>query len=490
MSLLVVGVNHTTASAALRELVAFDEATYADAYRQLLCEPDVTEVLIVSTCNRCEVYLDIKDASGVKERVSSVLSSVHGLSPGQRRELHDALYVRNGAQMVSHLFAVVSSLDSLVLGETQIVAQLKDAWRMAQGTGALKDPFEHLFQQAFWVGKRVRNETGFGRRTVSVPQVAVSLVERELGGLEDRNVCIVGAGKMAGLVVDHLAVRGVSGVRIANRTLEPARELAARAGGRACMLDTLPELLAWADVLITATGAPGYLVTDAMLGEASRRAPLLIVDLALPRDVDPACAHREGVLLFGIDDLGGAAGDDHGARHVTAGDTTRHPGTEHATQRRDTDRGMRHAEAHHAGMRHAWRIVEDETERFLSWMQEREVAPTIAQIYRKMERFCDGELEDALHELSLVEGRELNEQEREVLVRLARSIGRKVVHGPAVRLKKQATVADSYRYTDAARYLFGLDTSPLGRRCRSCERAQECRAGEDGRCLVAMEEER
>ncbi|MDO4850664.1 MAG: glutamyl-tRNA reductase [Actinomycetota bacterium] len=463
MSLLVVGVNHTTASAALRELVAFDEATYADAYRQLLAEPDVTEVLVVSTCNRCEVYLDIKDASGVKERVSSVLSSVHGLLPGQRRELHDVLYVRSGAQMVSHLFAVVSSLDSLVMGETQIVAQLKDAWRRARGAGALKDPFEHLFQQAFWVGKRVRNETGFGRCTVSVPQMAVDLVERELGGLGDRNVCVVGAGKMAGLIVDRLAVRGVSGIRIANRTLEPARELAARAGGRACTLDMLPELLAWADVLVTATGAPGCLVTGTMLDEVSRRAPLLIVDLALPRDVDPACAHREGVLLFGIDDLGGAAGDGHGARH---------------------------AEAHHAEVRHAWCIVEDETERFLSWMQEREVAPTIAQIYRKMERFCAGELEDALRELSLVEGRELNEQEREVLVRLARSIGRKVVHGPAVRLKKQATVADSYRYTDAARYLFGLDTSPLGRRCRSCERARECRAGEDGRCLVAMEEER
>lgn len=456
MSLLVVGINHTTASAGLRELVAFDGATFDDAYRQLLSEADITEALLLSTCNRCEVYLDVKDAGDVRDRVAAVLSSVHHLSPGQRRELYDALYLRSGAQMVSHLFAVASSLDSMVMGETQIVAQLKDAWRRAQGAGALRDPFEHLFQQAFWVSRRVRNETGVGGRMVSIPQVAVDLVERELGTLEGRCACIVGAGRMAGLVADHLVSHGASGLRIANRTVGPAHELADRAGGRAYPLERLPELLGWAEVLITATAASGYVVTEAMLDAVPRKTPFLIVDLALPRDVDPACALHGGVKLFSIDDLGDAVGDGHGTGH--------------------------------AEVRDAWQVVEEETGRFLSWMQEREVAPTIAQIYRKMERFCASELSDALHELSLAEGRELDEREREVLARLARSIGRKVVHGPAVRLKKQAAVADSYRYTDAARYLFGLDTSPLGRRCRSCGRAHECRAAEGGPCLIAMEE--
>lgn len=459
MSMLVLGLSHNSASEKVRERIAFPPDILVDACKELMDEPDVTEAVLLSTCNRTEIYLDMKQDTTARDEATSFLTRFHGLSHEEEDEMRAYLFVMSGAEMVSHLFSVASSLDSQVLGETQIVAQLKEAYRASVEAGGCQEVFKHLFQQAFQVGKRVRSETEIGAHSVSISTSAVDLAIETFGALNDRRVAVVGAGKMGELTCRYLVEQGAREVRVVNRTFEAAEMLASRMGGLAVPFSDLDDVLTWADIVVCATSAPGFVIAPDNCPTVHKRGEreLLLIDIALPRDIDPACADLDGISLYNLDDLISSV---------------------------EGNRELRERELFMASS-----IVADETSAFLAWMQERQVYPTITHIYEKMERVCEREAKDAAHSLELVEGRQLDDAETEVLERLARKVGRKIVHGPTIRLKKQASNAGSYRYTDAARYLFGLDTSPLGRRCRSCELASECRRGEGGSCLIATEEE-
>lgn len=324
--------------------------------------------------------------------------------------------------------------------------------------------FSKLFQQAFQVGKRVRTETGIGNGSTSIPALAVHRADTWCGGLDGRRVCVVGAGDMGALVCQCLSERAVGKMFVANRDIDAARDLAASASGTAVPFDELATLLHEVDVVFSATSAPGFVITAQMVREAMSRqgSPatlaghrLLLVDLALPRDVDSACADIPGVEVRDLDALDNELDDLQLSRL-------------HASSE-------------------AQRIIREESMRFSTWMQEREVAPTIAQIYEKTERVCEQEFEVALHELETACGHALTQCERDIVFQLARGVGRKIIHGPTIRLKREAADGSAWRYTDAARYLFGLDSSPLGRRCRSCPHASKCRRNEGGPCLAAEE---
>lgn len=458
MSLLVVGMNHNSADEIVRERIVFDAGMLPDAYSDILDHPDITEAVILSTCNRCEIYLDMKQDTTALDDVGAFLASFHGLSRADSDTMRECLYLLSGRDMVAHLFSVVSSLDSQVLGETQIVSQVKDAYQAALDAGACRETFRRLFQQAFEVGKRVRTETEIGTRSVSISTSAVDLALKTFGTLEDRRVCVIGAGKMGEIACRYLLDQGAREVRVVNRTFAAAERLADRMGGIAVPFSDLPDVLSWADIVISATAAPGFVITPETLNGAEWDGgrELLLIDIALPRDIDPECRRNTGVSLYNLDDL------------------------------LRTVEGNREAREREIAL--AMSIVDEGIAGFLVWMQERETVPTISHIYEKMERVCDQEVVSAIHEMEVAEGRPLTNVEVAVLEKLARGVGRKIVHGPTIRLRRQAADADSYRYTDAARYLFGLDTSPLGRRCRTCTRARECRRSEGGPCLVAVDE--
>ena len=452
MSLLVLGANYRQTSVALREKVAVRDEDLSEAYSEILALPDVTEAVVLSTCNRCELYLDVKTDVRVRDDVRELLER-RSLTGEELRELHECSYALSGADMVSHLFSVAASLDSQVLGDEQVLGQLKEAYRRACDSGACADVFGHLFQQALQTGKRVRSETAIGRGSTSIALLAVRRATRASADLSGCTACVVGAGDMGSLVCRYLADAGIGSLTVANRHVASARSLARSAGGKGFSLRELPQLLEDADVALCTTSAPGYVVDPDMLGERPASRPLLLVDIAMPRDVDPACAQVAGVTVCDLDDLGGELDRTRTTRLQAAGA--------------------------------AERLVAEEVERFARWMQERSVAPTIEHIYEKVEHVCAVECDKAQRALEQVEGRELTERERAVLTRLSRAVGRKIAHGPTIRLKRQSHDPASWRYTDAARYLFGLDSSPIGRACRSCPVASRCHRNEGGPCLMA-----
>ena len=311
-----------------------------------------------------------------------------------------------------------------------------------------------LFRSALEVGKRVREETAIGERPVSVSTAAVQLAERALGELRGRRALVVGTGEMGLLALSYLEERGVSDIVVANRTFERAEEAAARVGGTPAMLDELGERLAQADLVVACAGGEDVLIArDALARAVEARgadaSPIVVVDVGLPRTVDPACADVAGAVCFDLDDLDAAMAENARSR---AAESVR-------------------AEA----------LVARQTDAFLAWMQERDVIPTVKQMHGKARGVCASEAARAAKVLAALHGVETSEEERAVLEALASAVAKKLLHGPAARLRKQAGDPDAYRYTEAARYLFGLDAYPQGFSCRSDE-GRTCRLVSGSAC--------
>src|SRR5450631_1142904 len=299
MAFNVLGINHKTAPVALREKVAFSEDRLLAALRTLRQEAGVTEVVILSTCNRTEVYW-AGSASG------AVLSLWLERHHGSNLDLASSLYVHQEQRAVEHAFSVASGLDSMVLGEAQILGQLKDAYRVAQETGSTGPTLNKLFQAAFSAAKRVRSETRIGANAVSLASATVSLARRVYSDLSAHTALMIGAGDMNALTARHFMSAGVKRMVIANRTLARAQALAAELNAYAVGLEELDKELALADIVITCTASLVPLVTKSAAEaaiRARRRRPIFMVDLAVPRDIDPAVADLEDVYLFSIDDL-------------------------------------------------------------------------------------------------------------------------------------------------------------------------------------------
>jgi glutamyl-tRNA reductase len=420
MHLVVVGISHRTAPLELRERFALTGDEAARMGRSLLDCDTVAEAVVLSTCNRTELYLFADDTSAAVGLAVGRLAERGGVGPA---ELAVAAYSSCGDAAIAHLFSVAASLDSMVVGEAQILAQLKDAYQAACGEGCTSTVFNKLFRHAIEVGKRVRTETAIGERPVSVSSVAVDLARQVLGKLERRVVLVLGAGETSELTVKHLRAQGAGAVVVANRTLATAAELAGRCDGQAVCLDELDARLAAADIVISSTASPGFLIDRAHLAEVMRRRrrrPMFLIDIAVPRDIDPGVAHIAGCYLYDIDDLQGVV----------------------AVNRRQREREVAQAED----------IVNEELARMNEWLAGLEVVPTIAQLRSAFNGIREAELARLGGKLA-----GLSPAQRDQVEQLTTAIVNKILHLPTVRMKELAAERDAYVYVDALRQLFDLD---------------------------------
>ena len=303
MSVVVIGLNHRTVPLELLERVTVDDERMTKALHDLAARDNLSEVVLLSTCNRTEGYAVAERFHGAYGDVRDFLSELGHLAP---EEFGHHLYSHYDDAAVTHLFSVAAGLDSAVLGESEILGQVRDAWERSRHEGTCATSLNMLFRQAIEVGKRARTETSIGRHTASVSQAAVEMAQAEIGSLVGRRVLVLGTGEMGQGMTASLTAAGVSEVLVANRTVARATELAEQIGGRAIVLSQVREILCEVDVLLTSTGASQLMVEHAEIAEAmERRAdrPLLIIDVAVPRDVDPSVGQIAGVTLYDLDDL-------------------------------------------------------------------------------------------------------------------------------------------------------------------------------------------
>jgi glutamyl-tRNA reductase len=410
MQLVLVGISHRTAPVEVRELVAVPPQALKGLARVLAGQDG--EAVVLSTCNRTELYLAHPEPEVALGRADAALAGLSALA-----EL-PAYRLRDGAAAL-HLFRVAAGLDSMVPGEGEILGQVRTAFE-AGATGPLLD---RLFRDALHAGRKVRAETAIGESPASVSSAAAVLAAQVFDDLAGRRILVIGAGKISELTARNLASRGAEISFVANRTLDRAAELARAFGGEPLPLDRVPEELERADVVVSSTSAPGY-VLDRSAVERSlrgrRRRPLFLIDLAVPRDLDPAIHELDGCFLYDIDDL-----------EAVVAETV-------AGRRREAVR--------------AEEIVAEEAERFRAWHASRDVVPAIASLRARAEEIRAGELERAESRL----GR-LSAAERRAVEAVTAGIVNKLLHLPTVRMKEAAAAADGAVYAEAVRHLFGLE---------------------------------
>jgi glutamyl-tRNA reductase len=417
--LLALGASHKTAPLPLREKLALPAGRAARVLAELTEHEGVHEAVALFTCNRTELYLVTADALEAENATLAILSRQAGLRP---TELLGSLYSLRGREAVEHLFSVTSGLDSMIVGEAEIQGQVKRAYEMALVEGVSGPVSNRLFRDALAAGKRVRTDTGIGRSNVSISTVAVQLASDFLGDLSDRRVLVVGAGDNAELTARALRDRGVHTLFVANRRYDRALGLAQRFGGQAITFEDMPHELEKADIVVTSTGAPHQIVgrDELEFVAASRMGrPLVLIDLAVPRDIEPSVRDCPGIALYDMDDLQRAV-----ARNLDA----------------------REAEAEEAVA-----LVREEVERFESWMASLDVVPTISALRRR----ADDVVRQVLAE-NETRWESLSPADRERVEVMARALVSRLLHEPTVRLKERG----SYHYLHTLRELFGLDPMP------------------------------
>ena len=420
----VVGVSHLTAPVEIRERFAFAPGEAEVALGGLRARPEVQEAVLLSTCNRSELYVCPGGNERVQEAAEQVLSDKAGDVVGGTKQY---LYRYDGEASVRHLYRVAGGLDSLVLGEAEIQGQVKDAYELAgrsPATPPLAGPILHrLFQSALSAGARIRSTTPIGEGAASVASVAVELARKIFGGLEGRQVMILGAGSTAELVVEALGRDGIRGLVVSNRTYERACELADRLSGRAVRFDEMPLALAETDILIASTSAPHPLVTRDGFRQARagrRSGALLILDLAIPRDVEPEVGNEPNVFLYNVDHL-----------HEILDDNL--------LKRR---RSVPEAEA----------IVEEYARDFLHWYGARGVVPVIRRLRERWDAVRQGELERIWPKLS-----HLSDDDRDIVETFSKRFLNKLLHDPMERLKQGVGNGRGVEFVEAVRYLHDLE---------------------------------
>ncbi|KAG9594668.1 hypothetical protein KCV01_g10222, partial [Aureobasidium melanogenum] len=416
MPLIALGLNHLTAPVSLREQVAFDTSVAPEALGDLTRQPGVEEAMILSTCNRTELYVSV--AEGFEGVPGQWLSRQHRLTP---QRLDEFLYRHDEQDAVRHMFRVATGLDSMVLGEPQILGQVKDAYQQARSAQALKAPMERLLQHTFAVAKRVRTDTRIGAHTVSVAYTAVRLAEQVFTDLRQACVLLIGAGETIELAAKHLADKKVRRLIVANRTLENAQELAGRHGAYAIALADLPRHLAEADIVISSTASRLPVVTRGMVADAivqRRRRPMFMVDIAVPRDIEAEVAQLDDVYLYGIDDLKQVIDENRRSRELAA----------------------READA----------IIDLQVERYMSWRRALTLRNPAVDMRTAAEAHRDEVLAKA--QAMLAKGRPAEE----ALAFLANTLTNKLLHTPSARLRDAALSGD-LDLLHAAGRLYGLD---------------------------------
>jgi glutamyl-tRNA reductase len=424
-SFFVTGMNHLTAPVDVREQLALEEEKVREILTDLSGRGLVGEVMILSTCNRVEVY-GVAEAPGeARQAAWSRLGAQRGL---HLRDLEPLLYTKTEDEAVRHIFRVAASLDSMMVGEPQILGQVKEAFALAQSSSTVGPLLHSLMAQAFAVAKKVRTETEVGRHAVSISFAAVELGRKIFGGFDGKAVLLVGAGEMAELAARHLMEQGALPVYVANRTLRRGQELARLLGGTAVAFDELHAVMASVDIVIASTAAPEPIIRAADVQRAlhARRArPLFFIDIAVPRNVEPAVNDLDNAFCYDVDDL----------RSVV-----------------DSNLRERQREAHRAEA-----LVAREVERFAARLKELEVAPTIISLRDKLETIRRAEVDKALARLGGA-----NEETRLVMEALSQSIVNKILHAPMVKLRDSSRAGHGPSWIELISELFGLKGA-LGR---------------------------
>ncbi len=420
MPVIVVGLNHRSVPLEMLERMTVRQGSLPKALADVAGRENLGEVVVLSTCMRTEVYAVAEAFHGGVADVRDFLAELGLTAP---EDFSDHLYSYHGDAAVTHLFRVASGLDSAVVGESEVLGQVRAAWKQADAEGVAGPVLGALFRHAVAAGRRARAETAIGRGTTSVSQAAVEMAAARLGGLAGRRIVVLGVGDMGeGMAVALAGSPGVGEVMVANRTPATAQALASRIGGRAIGLPALRAALETADVLLTSTGASGILLdadelAAVMAGRPER--PLLVVDVAVPRDVDPAAAEVAGITLLDMDDLRAFA--DAGL----------------AGRQREVQR--------------AQAVVDDEVARYQATWTAREMTPLVVALRRRAEALRDGEL---VRFASQLDG--LSPEQRSAVESLTEALLAKILHEPTVRLKQAAGTPSGDRLADAVRTLFDL----------------------------------
>ncbi|MCL2336544.1 MAG: glutamyl-tRNA reductase [Firmicutes bacterium] len=423
MSVLVIGVNHKTAPVEVRELLSFAEHSLGQWYERLLDRAAVSGCVIVSTCNRTEIYAHTDDIEAGAGAILDMMQQKSGLDQATIKKY---TYVLDRSKTVRHLFQVAAGLDSMLLGETQILGQVRTAYQHAHRHAATDKVINTLFKRAIEVGKRARTETGIDHHAVSISYAAVEMAKQIFGDLTGRSVLIIGAGKMSELTARHLVANGVSGVIVSNRSYERAVELAAQFGGLAVTFDNLYHYLEAADIVISCTAATHYVLYAAGVRRILKETPgkhLMLIDIAVPRDIEPDVRLLPGVSLYDIDALQNVVDNNLMERK----------------------RAAIQAEA----------IIEEEVLTFSRWENTQFVVPTITALKIKGEEIKQKELTKAYNRLG-----ELSERERNIINTMAGAIINQLLHTPVTQLKEFALTEKGILYNQAISELFCLAASP------------------------------
>lgn len=421
MNIIVVGLSYNTAPLEIREKIAFAANRIEEPLRELLSLPDINEAIILSTCNRVEIYAATRDIAGGIARVKRFLAEGRDM-PFDQLEPH--LYGLHGEEAIRHVFRVASSLDSMVMGEPQILGQVKSAYGYAaeyNTSGIILNRFMH---KAFSVAKRVRTETKIASSAVSVAFAAVELAKKIFDDLSDKTVMLIGAGEMGELAAKHFINSGVHGVLVANRTFERGEKLAAEFGGKAIIFEDLFDHLHKADIVLTSTGAPQHIIKPKQVTEVIRHRkmkPMFFIDIAVPRDIDPGVNDLENVYLYNTDDLQGIVESNLRQRAVEA--------------------------------EKAEKIVAQEIGQFFSWLSTLEVTPAIVALRSRFEEVRKAELAK-----TVAGWKEIRPEEEKRLEALTSAIISKLLHNPICLLKQNKLGNRNDLYIDALRQLFDLRT--------------------------------
>ncbi|HET8549384.1 MAG TPA: glutamyl-tRNA reductase [Bryobacteraceae bacterium] len=420
MKLCITGLNHRTAPVEVRERLAFDKQSLPAALQELKRIPGLQEGVILSTCNRVEVAVTASDDADPQGRVEEFLARQRELEP---HVIRPYVYSFLGRDAIRHLFRVAASLDSMVVGEPQILGQLKAAYTLAKTEGTVNGFLDNVITRAFSVAKRVRTETEIGSSAVSVSYAAVELAREIFGSLASRKVMLIGAGKMSELAARHLARSGVGQVLVTNRTLSRAEELAGAMNGTIVPYEEFYHRLPEVDIVITSSGAPTYLLRKDQMRRivgARRNRPMFLIDIAVPRNIEPAVNELDNVFLYDIDDL------------------------QRVVERNLRGRLDEAAEAD--------KIVAEEVDRLETWLRARQAGPLIATLQEQLERVRVGELERLRGKLGA-----LSEQQEEAIEALTRGIVNKIAHGPIAELRREAGAPEGSPVIDLIRRIFKLD---------------------------------
>lgn len=420
--IIIVGLNHDTAPVNVRERVAFDRSTLGESLRRLCALPSVQEGVILSTCNRVEVVAAASDPNGAFEEIRVFLAEQEGAENHGRVEDH--LYRYSGDEAVRHLFRVAASLDSMVVGEPQILGQLKDYYSVAQEAGTVGKVLHRLFHRSFSVAKRVRSETGIGSGSVSMGSIAVGLARRIFDHLEDKTVMLIGVGKIGSLAARYLLRSGVSSLMITNRTFERAKELADQFRGNAIRFEDYPRYLKLADLVIGCAGTAEFLLRPETVMEAlkeRRQRAMFLIDLGDRRNFDPRINGIDNAYLYNIDDLRGMAQENLRERS---------------------------SEAHKAEG-----IVNEEVAGFARWLDSLDQVPVIVALKQRLEEIRQRELEKSLS--ASLKG--LSEKEKQALDDMTSAMINKILHAPISHVKRQAENEEEVAYVEALKKLFDLE---------------------------------